>query len=386
MEIHTRFLLFLLYVTICLNEIVSTNAESDPLEYLQSVNRDHPVGAPLTVEDFENGDKLVSTPPTTASSDPIHLANLYEGDIAMTSTEFLMQKEKNAVILDKHKWNRGIVPYTISADFVSDERATIARAMSEYHAKSCIRFKPKSPQSSDRDYLAIVKGQGCSSHVGRLGNGEQILSLGAGCVSVGIALHEMMHALGFWHEQSRPDRDQYVTVYYENIKEGMAYNFHKQSWANVQNLSRDYDTGSIMHYGAYAFSKGKGLPTILPKNPNEQIGQRREFTVTDIKKINTLYKCPQTNQEEDIADVQATEKPSSSTGCQDNGEHCKYWSEHDECERNPKYMKVYCRKSCNFCGDCHDSNRHCNYWASIGECTKNPSYMKSNCKKACKTC
>lgn len=71
---------------------------------------------------------------------------------------------------------------------------------------------------------------------------------------------------------------------------------------------------------------------------------------TDIKKINTLYKCPQTNQEEDIADVQATEKPSSSTGCQDNGEHCKYWSEHDECERNPKYMKVYCRKSCNFCG------------------------------------
>lgn len=59
----------------------------------------------------------------------------------------------------------------------------------------------------------------------------------------------------------------------------MAYNFNKQSWNSVQNLSVDYDTASIMHYGAYAFSKGKGLPTILPKNPNQQIGQRRDFSL-----------------------------------------------------------------------------------------------------------
>ena len=33
-------------------------------------------------------------------------------------------------------------------------------------------------------------------------------------------MHEIMHAIGFWHEQSRPDRNLYVEVLWENIKDG----------------------------------------------------------------------------------------------------------------------------------------------------------------------
>ena len=46
------------------------------------------------------------------------------------------------------------------------------------------------------------------------------MSLTKNCKKYTIVLHEIMHTLGFWHEQSRPDRDDYVTVFYENIKPG----------------------------------------------------------------------------------------------------------------------------------------------------------------------
>ena len=62
----------------------------------------------------------------------------------------------------------------------------------------------------------------CWSYIGRLywQKGPQILSLGQRCNKKGIIMHELMHAVGFWHEQSRPDRDQYVEVLWENIEKG----------------------------------------------------------------------------------------------------------------------------------------------------------------------
>ena len=73
----------------------------------------------------------------------------------------------------------------------------------------------------------------CYSNIGRTG-GEQDISLMGACLKTGTAVHEMMHALGFWHEQSRPDRDTWVHVIQSNIQEGKGHNSHSRSREEIE--------------------------------------------------------------------------------------------------------------------------------------------------------
>lgn len=74
------------------------------------------------------------------------------------------------------------------------------------------------------------------------------LSTGAGatCMVKGVIMHELMHALGFLHMQSHPDRDSYVKVNYENIKYGMEFAFAKEEANVINNFGTPYDLNSIM--------------------------------------------------------------------------------------------------------------------------------------------
>lgn len=183
----------------------------------------------------------------------------------------------------------------------------------------------------------------CWSFLGQTG-GNQILSLQTpGCMRSGVAAHELMQALGFVHEQSRSDRDNYITIVWKNIMAGQhdwpfqhcyegfqnysaafsvyltdqLHNFRKQV---TNNLNSPYDYGSLMHYGRwaalqglrvclwkmlhimlnlglhrYAFSEDGG-PTIIPKpDPYIPIGQRDGPSHLDLHKINTLYDCGRLN-------------------------------------------------------------------------------------------
>ena len=95
--------------------------------------------------------------------------------------------------------------------------------------------------------------------------------------------------MGVWHEQSRPDRDQYVTINEGNIAEGRAGNFNKYTTNSVDSLGIQYDYSSVMHYGRTAFSTGG--ETITPTDDTAVIGQRNGPSVSDILQVRLLYKC-----------------------------------------------------------------------------------------------
>uniref|UniRef100_A0A672NES8 Metalloendopeptidase n=1 Tax=Sinocyclocheilus grahami TaxID=75366 RepID=A0A672NES8_SINGR len=174
----------------------------------------------------------------------------------------------------------------LSHEFSYYDRSVIANAMSSFHSKTCIRFVARSTQT---DYISIENKDGCFSSLGRTG-GKQVVSLNRnGCVYHGIVQHELNHALGFNHEQTRSDRDKYVKINWENISPDTAYNFQKQ---NTNNQNTPYDYSSVMHYGKTAFTIHPGLETITPI-PDEtvEIGQRQGMSNTDILRINKLYGC-----------------------------------------------------------------------------------------------
>ena len=92
--------------------------------------------------------------------------------------------------------------------------------MDEYHKRTCIKFVPR--QSGHRDYISIVSGNtGCWSSVGRVGGAQQVNLQSPGCLTtLGTPIHELMHALGFLHEQNRYERDSHVTIVWNNIQAG----------------------------------------------------------------------------------------------------------------------------------------------------------------------
>ncbi|PRD34275.1 UNVERIFIED_CONTAM: Astacin-like metalloprotease toxin 2 [Trichonephila clavipes] len=134
--------------------------------------------------------------------------------------------------------------------------------------------------------------ESCYSMIGRAG-GRQDLSLGRGCEYIGVVIHELGHAIGLYHEHTRFDRDNWITIYENNVIPGQLHNFARID--KYQELSfTPYDYESIMHYGNYAFSKEPHqLRTMVAKDGTRLLEpyERKGFTKNDIYTINKLYRC-----------------------------------------------------------------------------------------------
>jgi hypothetical protein len=184
----------------------------------------------------------------------------------------------------------------INPEYNSDEFTLVRKSLNQLARKSGVmRFKVLKKMPTDgRPFLhyGVHGGSQCASYIGRKdrlarSTDGQPIFLHRFCLSTGVIQHETMHALGFWHEQSRPDRDEHVTIIYDNIVQGKEINFEKQN-AYIDSLGAPYDYNSVMHYHSRAFSIN-GEDTI--DSYGNAIGQRYGISPGDNLQLRLMYQC-----------------------------------------------------------------------------------------------
>ncbi|RKH44499.1 hypothetical protein D7Y23_27480 [Corallococcus sp. AB050B] len=202
---------------------------------------------------------------------------LFEGDIILGTVEDVEREspkvkaqaanhvsaESIQISGSSKRWPNGVVPY-VHVYGSLDDNYVINDAIRHWQRKTGLRFVPLSASTpTSVDHVYFVKGQGCYSHVGRKG-GRQFITLEGACGLSGV-IHELGHAIGFWHEQSREDRDTYVEILWDNIEDGKEHNF-EQHISDSDDFG-PYDFASVMHYHSTAFGK----PDPVTGDPMETI-------------------------------------------------------------------------------------------------------------------
>jgi hypothetical protein len=187
------------------------------------------------------------------------------------------------------KWPGAVIPYVFDASATTNLRNQFQQAVGIYNSQTVVRYVARTNQAN---YVRVVAGNGCSSYVGMMNtsfkpNGQEI-TLGSDGCGVGAALHEMGHAAGLIHEQSRSDRDNYINIDFSLIAADWKSQYNKET-GELGNLLTSYDYNSIMHYGNSQVG-GKWVFTSKSGNPTPQnIGSKGVLTASDIASFATIY-------------------------------------------------------------------------------------------------
>ncbi|XP_001863499.2 astacin [Culex quinquefasciatus] len=204
---------------------------------------------------------------------------------------------RNAIPLeDDIRWPNAVVPYVISSTFSAANVSIIKSAMDQYAQTTCVRFVPR---TSEAEYITIGNGaSGCWSYVGRsLDNQYNQVNLQIpSCITTGTVTHELMHALGFYHEFSRPDRDDYVSIdmgalapKYQTT-EFFEANFEKLTPQQAELYGIPYNYGSVMHYSKWGGAVSYSRPVMKNLKPwVGDFGNKIGLATTDVQAVNSMY-------------------------------------------------------------------------------------------------
>lgn len=217
---------------------------------------------------------------------PMENPNLFGGD--MVGVNFFEDEDRKAIPRDDMRWPEGIIYYNID-DSLLDVTDLIDEAMKHIHSNvPCVKFRKR---KHEPDFVNLYLGEGCFSSVGREG-GQQNLSLGHGCNYFRTVIHEIMHVIGFYHEQNRSDRDQFIEIHWENIDEEKWSQFRKFK-ESENRLLTTFDFSSVMLYGPNAFNNNSGI-TMSSKIAGKEVVdhlQSEGLSVNDTISIKKLYGC-----------------------------------------------------------------------------------------------
>jgi hypothetical protein len=202
-------------------------------------------------------------------------------------------------------WPDGIIPYDI-LKLTPEQQAIVKRGMQRWQDTGAqINFVPRTNQQEYVFFTGNLTNGNNTSLVGYKKGARAEINITAFWwrQEEWMIVHELGHVLGFHHEHQRWDRDDYITVHYENIKPGRASDYEMIPRTNWIVSSTPYDYRSIMHYRICWASKcesecrdGVGSSpccVLAPKDTNYDrlIGQwgDNEVSELDAEKARLVY-------------------------------------------------------------------------------------------------
>ncbi len=223
---------------------------------------------------------------------------LLAGDILLDISKIKKDNSRSLLlgtgrINNYYYWPNDTVFYQVDPSVPRKSR--IFAAIAHWEALTNVRFKERTDQPDyvlflpDEDSFSMDADGAYSTSVGREG-GRQIIGLSV-LATTGNIIHEIGHTVGMWHEHMRADRDEYITVNFDNIIKDRVNDFKTYVQLAQDGFETNHgglDFGSIMMYPSYAFS-ANGKPTITKKDGSIFEVQRSGLSQGDITLINIMY-------------------------------------------------------------------------------------------------
>ncbi|WP_062697804.1 M12 family metallopeptidase [Chryseobacterium indologenes] len=210
--------------------------------------------------------------------------NFFQGDIVLSDKQLSEGNSEKKGGATLSRWPGGVVYYTVVNNMGTINADKIDIAVNEYNNLTNVQWVPRTNQP---DYVEFIFGSPFGSDgwaaIGYQG-GRQYISLDQH-ISIESIIHEMGHAIGLYHEHARQDRDDHITILWENIRESEYHNFE------IYDSGIDigpFNINSMMMYWPHSYSKN-GLPTIIRADNTTFTYNRVGFTEGDILTINAMY-------------------------------------------------------------------------------------------------